>query len=427
MPVSASSTTTAVPEPLARRSWLEASSGVPVWDLIGLAIAFAWAMQPLPSVGLPFAIALAGSTLVAWSWLRAIPRPFPNPLNLKRTLLAPTVGALATLVLMALLREYYSGAIVVTFTALATLWMTVGRLAAARLSPVPRLLCVGETPWAQILSERGRAEVVVRSAPEGEGEAWSAILIDARQELSSAWLLYLARANQRGIPVVDGRTVTEQLTGQIDTDALDGRWANEIFHGTTRYLPWKRLFDLLATLGLLPFILPVMAVVAVLVRQSSPGPVLLWQQRIGLAGRPIDIVKFRTMRDLLPGEEPAFTSAHDPRITPIGQWLRRHRLDELPQFFNVLRGEMSIIGPRPEQAAFVAAFEAAIPLYPLRHNVRPGITGWAQVQAGYAADEAGTRTKLRYDLWYIKNLSLATDLSIALRTLRVVFTGDGSR
>jgi lipopolysaccharide/colanic/teichoic acid biosynthesis glycosyltransferase len=392
-----------------------------------LALTFAWAIEPLPRQGLPFAIALAGSSLLAWSFLRPTPRPFPGTFTLKRTLLAPTLGAMATLLLMALLRDYYSGAIVVRFALAASAWLLLGRLGALRLSPTPRVLCVGESGWAQILAASQRADIVVQNEPTGELEAWSAILIDGRLQLSSAWLAMLARADHRGIPILDGRTVTESLTGQIDTDALDGRWANEIFRGSNRYRPYKRAFDLLSTLLLAPLLLPAMALVALLVRRSSPGPILLWQQRIGLEGRRIDIVKFRTMRDLLPGEDAAFTQENDPRITPVGHWLRKHRLDELPQFFNVLRGEMSIIGPRPEQAPFVAAFEASIPLYRLRHNVHPGITGWAQVQAGYAAGEDATRTKLRYDLWYIKNLSLATDAAIALRTLRVVLTGHGAR
>lgn len=389
-------------------------------------LTFAYAIEPLPARGAPFAITLALGSVIAWSILRPAAHPFPDGLKLKRTLLTPSIAAVVTLVVMALLREYYSGAIVVVFGVSFTAWLALGRLGAHYLAPTPRILCVGDTPWSKILSDTQLATVEIHTTPPSRDRDWSSVLIDGRQELDRGWLVWLADADLRSIPILDGRTLTEQLTGQIDTDSLDGRWANEIFRGNTRYLPWKRGFDLIASVTLLPLLLPLLMLVAVLVRRSSPGRILLKQERIGLHGRPFQMIKFRTMRDHQP-EEAAFTQTHDHRITPVGHWLRKHRLDEIPQFLNVLRGDMSIIGPRPEQATFVADFQASIPLYTLRHHVRPGISGWAQVHSGYAASEEDTRTKLRYDLWYLKYFSLTTDLVIILKTARVILSGRGAR
>src|SRR5690606_8449600 len=144
-------------------------------------------------------------------------------------------------------------------------------------------------------------------------------------------------------------------------------------------------------------------------------------------GRPFRMVKFRTMRLDAEAGGAAFAANGDARITKTGRFLRKFRLDELPQFWNVLRGQMSIIGPRPEQVAFARDFEGEIPLYGLRHSVPPGITGWAQVTQGYAASADETLEKLRYDIYYIKHLSLVTDVKVLLRTAATVLTGFGAR
>jgi sugar transferase (PEP-CTERM system associated) len=187
----------------------------------------------------------------------------------------------------------------------------------------------------------------------------------------------------------------------------------------------KRLTDILLALALLVLTLPVMAVVAVLVRLESRGPAIFRQARTGLGGREFQILKFRSMADDAERDGPQWAQSSDPRVTRLGRALRRLRIDELPQLVNVLKGEMSFIGPRPERPVFNATLEHEIPLYNLRHLVRPGITGWAQVMYPYGASIEDAREKLQYDLYYIKNYSVLLDIGIVFKTLRVVLMGKG--
>jgi exopolysaccharide biosynthesis polyprenyl glycosylphosphotransferase len=174
--------------------------------------------------------------------------------------------------------------------------------------------------------------------------------------------------------------------------------------------------------------LPVMAVVAVIVKITSPGPVLFRQRRVGLNGAQFTVFKFRTMRKDAEAETGAIWAAkNDPRITPAGRWLRRLRLDELPQLFNVLRGEMSIVGPRPERPEFVAVLQERIPYYRQRHCVKPGITGWAQINHKYGDTIEDAIIKLEYDLYYIKNLALSLDAYIVFHTLKTMLLARGAQ
>jgi lipopolysaccharide/colanic/teichoic acid biosynthesis glycosyltransferase len=177
--------------------------------------------------------------------------------------------------------------------------------------------------------------------------------------------------------------------------------------------------------------LPFLLVVALLIRATSRGPALFRQQRIGYQGRPFTVYKFRTMRltDPASGEERdlAITRHKDDRITPLGRFLRKSRIDELPQIINVLKGEMSWIGPRPEAVVLSRWYEKEIPFYRYRHIVRPGIAGWAQVCQGHVADVEEVRSKLHYDFYYIKQYSPWIDLLIVVRTIRTMLTGHGAR
>ena len=170
-----------------------------------------------------------------------------------------------------------------------------------------------------------------------------------------------------------------------------------------------------------------MTLIAILIFLESSGTVLFLQERVGLNGRPFTIFKFRSMRKVDEDSKAKFTDKYDARITNIGKVLRKSHIDELPQLWNVLIGDMSLIGPRPEQVALTESIENEIPMFALRHSVRPGITGWAQVCQGYADDMSTTRTKLSFDLWYVSNLSILVDIAIAVRTVKVMFTGFGSR
>jgi lipopolysaccharide/colanic/teichoic acid biosynthesis glycosyltransferase len=176
---------------------------------------------------------------------------------------------------------------------------------------------------------------------------------------------------------------------------------------------------------LLPVMLPVLLFVAMIVRLDSGAPVFFVQTRIGRRGRPFRMIKFRTMFHGAHG--PSFTATVDPRVTRVGGFLRRCRLDELPQLFNILRGDMSWVGPRPEAAALEKGYVRDIEHFALRGIVRPGVTGWAQINQGYAHEPDAMRSKLEYDLYYLKHCSLWLDLVIVLRTVAVVFRGTGAR
>jgi len=178
---------------------------------------------------------------------------------------------------------------------------------------------------------------------------------------------------------------------------------------------------------LLPLTAPILAVASMAVFGAMGRPIFFIQSRVGLGGREFQMVKLRTMTAGAADGAVAATVRNDPRVTPLGRWLRRFRIDEIPQFWNVLIGDMSLVGPRPEWTALAGVLEAQEPTFAFRHVVRPGITGWAQVKAGPAADLAETRVKLGYDLFYIKHLSFSLDLQILFRTVWVLATGGGVR
>ena len=187
------------------------------------------------------------------------------------------------------------------------------------------------------------------------------------------------------------------------------------------------LFTRAAALGLLVFLAPLLALVAVAIKVDSTGPVLYRQRRVGLDGREFDIFKFRSMREDAERDGARWAAENDDRITRVGRLIRRTRIDEIPQALNILRGEMSFVGPRPERPEFVRLLEKEIPHYHDRHVVKPGITGWAQVKHSYTASVEGAREKLRYDLFYVRRYSPLLDLMIVIMTVRVALLGIGSR
>jgi lipopolysaccharide/colanic/teichoic acid biosynthesis glycosyltransferase len=189
----------------------------------------------------------------------------------------------------------------------------------------------------------------------------------------------------------------------------------------------KRGVDVALVLAALPVAALLALLVAIAVRIDSPGPVLFRQSRVGRFGRTFVMLKFRSMRNDPQPTGARFADVDDPRITRIGHFLRKTRLDEIPQLWNVLRGDMSLIGPRPEQIPFVEQFEAEIPRYGYRHVVRPGLTGWAQINQGYAASTEETRVKLEYDLYYVMRRSLALDFLVLARTVPTILRGSGAR
>jgi sugar transferase (PEP-CTERM system associated) len=253
-------------------------------------------------------------------------------------------------------------------------------------------------------------------------------LSDARGKLPMDRLLDIRFLN--GVTFDHLASVYEEYTGKIAVENLRPSWLifSEGFRKTRMLMAAKRALDLVfAGIGLIVG-LPIMLLVGVLVKLTSRGPMLYHQTRVGLLGREFTVHKFRTMReDAERSTGPVWSTANDSRVTPIGKFLRRTRLDEMPQLWNVLVGEMSFVGPRPERPEFVGELAATIPYYGQRHVLKPGVTGWAQIRYTYGASVEDAIEKLQYDLYYIKNLSLALDFVILLETLKTVIMRRGAR
>lgn len=257
-----------------------------------------------------------------------------------------------------------------------------------------------------------------------------AIVADLHHDHPDAWERLFAEAALKGIPVYHHRQIAEMQSGQVRISHLSENELGSLIPNAP-YIPVKRLVDILAALALIPVCLLVFPVIALAIKLDSPGRVFFVQERIGFRGLPFRMIKFRTMLDLKAvsdcERESAMTKTDDDRITRIGRFLRKTRIDELPQVFNVLLGDMSLIGPRPEAMSLSEWYESELPFYSYRHIVRPGITGWAQVNQGHVTDVTDILAKLRYDFYYIKNISLWLDLLIVLKTLRVILTGSGAK
>ena len=233
-----------------------------------------------------------------------------------------------------------------------------------------------------------------------------------------------------GIKVYDISTHFEKTLGQIRIDYLNAGWLifGDGFNQGVARGAVKRVFDVLCTLGLIVASAPVMVLTTVLIKLGDRGPVLYTQERVGLNGKTFNVAKFRSMRtDAEKDGKPRWATTNDDRVTRIGKIIRRLRIDELPQLFNVLRGEMSLVGPRPERPFFVEQLTQEIPYFAVRHSVKPGVTGWAQVRYQYGATLEDSQEKLQYDLYYVKNHSLFLDAAILLETVSVVLTGKGAR
>ena len=234
----------------------------------------------------------------------------------------------------------------------------------------------------------------------------------------------------QGIRVFDVNTHFEKTLGQIRLGFANAGWM--IFGDGFKQGFWrsaiKRTFDVVFSLVLTVLTAPIMLLAAVAIKLDSRGPVLYRQERLGQYGRPFMVTKFRSMRDDAERDgRPRWATADDDRITRVGALMRKTRIDELPQLFNVLKGEMSLVGPRSERAFFVEQLTEQIPFFAVRHSVKPGVTGWAQVRYQYGATVEDAAEKLQYDLYYVKNHSLFLDLMILFETVAVVLTGKGAR
>lgn len=272
------------------------------------------------------------------------------------------------------------------------------------------------------------------SVPEVDLSNIDGIVVDLRHDHSPIWAASIADFALAGIPVYHTSDAFELLTGRAEVNHLSENTLGSI-NPNNLYLRIKSGTDRIAALLLLIALGPLLAFIAIVIKLDSPGPVIFRQTRMGHRARPFRIFKFRTMipEHLMPvpnadqSHRQAITTDDDPRITRIGRFLRRYRLDELPQLVNILRGEMSFIGPRPEARTLTEWYEREIPFYHYRHIIKPGLTGWAQVNQGHVAEISDVRDKLYLDFYYVKYFSPWLDLLITLRTVLIILTGFGAK
>ena len=328
-------------------------------------------------------------------------------------------GAVAFIILVT--RQWYSIPILLSGIAASSVLGSMFALIRQR-NVAPRVGVIG--PWRPVLDDAGLDSVQIED-PAGPVNRFDLIVITSTEELAAVWLPTLARALLAGKRVRHFSEFLEETSGAVAIEHFDLDQLPE--GGLTSYRTRKRLLDLACVAVLLPLALPLIALAALGILLSMGRPIFFIQPRVGQGGKVFSVIKLRTMRPASPGDGHRATRPHDPRVTPLGQLLRRCRIDELPQLWNVVTGDMSFIGPRPEWTALAEEFSTQEAAYNFRHLVRPGITGWAQVRTGPAADIGETRVKLGYDLFYIKHFSFSLDLQILLRTLWILRVGGGVR
>jgi len=258
----------------------------------------------------------------------------------------------------------------------------------------------------------------------------SEVVLALEERRNALPLKDLLRIKTAGVHVNEFSSFLERETGRVDLDTLNPSWlifSDGFSSGRAISSVLKRMFDIAASSLLLALTLPVIALFALLVKIDSRGPAFFRQVRVGLYGEPFVVLKLRSMRTDAEKDGAKWAEKDDPRITRLGRFIRKVRIDELPQVWTVLKGQMSFVGPRPEVPSFVDDLEQQLPYYAERHMVKPGITGWAQINYPYGASVEDARAKLEYDLYYAKNYTPFLDLLILLQTLRVVLWPEGAR
>jgi exopolysaccharide biosynthesis polyprenyl glycosylphosphotransferase len=400
----------------------------------------------------PSATALAASSLLTVVWLVSLRSAFAAVHFTLGPAVRTAVGSTTGMVGVSAVALWVPGlgmststilALTLSVFALTTVWESV----AQRVVGKRRVLVVGTSSSAGAVADAievdGNAPFTVVGAVDdasddlgrlGSVAELSRIIDEQRPELivltdgeSSAKALdRLLDAPASGLKLVGQAHFFDHAFGRIPLADLKPSWFMSIFHlwqrPYTRFA--KRTFDVVCAAGILLFAAPLMLVAAAFVR-LTPGPVIYRQTRVGEQGRHFTMLKIRTMRADAEAPGPAFAQREDPRVTRVGRVLRRTHIDELPQLWNVLRGDMSIVGPRPERPEFIPKLEEAVPFFTRRLLVKPGITGWAQLRHDYASDAEGAAEKLSYDLWYLRHRNLVVDLAICVKTFSSVLARPG--
>jgi sugar transferase (PEP-CTERM system associated) len=276
----------------------------------------------------------------------------------------------------------------------------------------------------RVLSETSSLEATVRRLGVHE------VVVAVREQRGGSLpLLELVGCRLFGVRVTPLSGFFEQMAGEVPIDSLKASWLiyADGFRQNWLHRAIKRGFDIVVSAALMVIAAPVMIATAIAIYLESGGPVIFRQERVGLGGHPFMVLKFRSMHnDAEKDGIPRWACEGDPRITRVGRFIRRCRIDELPQIFNILAGQMSFVGPRPERPFFVSKLSQGVPFYGIRHSVKPGLTGWAQVSYKYGASDEDAVRKLQFDLYYVKNHTLALDLLVLAMTIKVVLKGQGA-
>jgi exopolysaccharide biosynthesis polyprenyl glycosylphosphotransferase len=381
-----------------------------------------------PFVTLMVAGAAFGSWISLRSWANGIPRPtYGRALAIVGFAVAFTaLGVIVT-------RAYWSRPL---FGGVSAVWLA-GALAhrvVRRRRPWTEtmVLVTGEKGLAEDIRNTEHADVIdvldpIHDAPQDPIPEGSTLVLDLRAVLSESMATFVSSSNLAGYPIRALTSVYEEHTGRIPMIHLVEGWELAAPVSRNQYAPFKQLFDYALTILFAPLWIPLGALIWSVVKLDSRGPAIYRQERVGLGGKTFTLYKFRTMAVDAEAEGPRFAAVQDERLTRVGRWLRKVRLDELPQLWNVLRGDLSLVGPRPERPVFVDDYLGTLPFYGSRHLIRPGVTGWAQVNYGYADDAVDTFEKLTYDLYYVKNMSVWLDLQILGKSVWTVLSGFGAR
>lgn len=378
-----------------------------------------------PLVSLMFAGAIVASYGSRRMSLRHVPRA-----SYGRAVAIVAFSGAFTALGVVIFRPYWSRSFVATALAVWGLLAVAHRVVwRARPWSEKMVLVTGEKELADDLRYSEHADVLDVLDPLGEPseslDPTADLVVDLRSVLSDRMAQFISSWNLAGGTVRALTTVYEEQTGRLPIVHLVEGW--ELTNPVSRndYALAKRALDTLLIVATSPLWLLAAGIIWMAVRLDSRGPAIYRQTRVGKDGHMFTLYKFRTMRDGAEEDGPRFASDRDDRLTRVGKVLRRFHVDEIPQLWNALRGDLSLVGPRPERPEFTRAYEASIPFYGYRHLVRPGLTGWAQVNYGYADDEAGALEKLTYDLYYVRHMSPWLDAQIIGSSLWAVVSGLG--
>ena len=408
--------------------------GVGLWLVFGTALPWhvtlpasasssIWPMLSLMLIG-----AVGASTASIRLWKRNAPRP-----SYGRAVGIVGVTVAFTAIGIVLARPYHSNTLL-GITSLVWLGGAFAHRWFRRRRPwTERLLVItSEKSLVDDMRTAPHADVLAVYDPSGDPPTdrpsrGVTLAVDLRPVMSDAMAQYVSSWNLAGFPMRALSSVYEEHTGRLPLVHIAEGWELSTPVETNAYAGFKRAIDTALVLLTMPIWLVLGGIFWALIKLDSEGPAIYAQERVGRHGVPFTLYKFRSMVVDAESRGPQFAAVEDARLTRVGRWLRRIRMDEIPQLWNVLRGDLSLVGPRPERPVFTERFERTIPFYGYRHLIRPGLTGWAQVNYGYADDEADTIDKLTYDLYYVKHMSPWLDLDILGKSIWTVMSGFGAR